>query len=46
MIELAAFIHIYVHTGNPVEDTAHRLAMSEELYCVPQTVILGGSSNQ
>jgi hypothetical protein len=46
MIELGVFVHVYVHTGDPVKDMEYRLAMSEALYCIPQTVILGGSSNE
>lgn len=32
---------VYVHTGDPAKDAAHRAMMMEHTGCLPQTFIIG-----
>lgn len=37
---------VYIHTGDPVKDAAHKLMVAEATYCIPQTVIIGGCDDE
>jgi hypothetical protein len=34
---------VCIRTGDTDKDLAHRLMMMEHTYCIPQTVIIGGT---